>query len=68
MIRCCACRQCFPTLNALELEHELTSGSVPLALKHFDSCACFNDFSCIVWLIHVSIHNFDDQCTFKLFD
>ena len=39
MIRCCDCRHCFgSTSNALELEHKLTSRSVPLVLKHFDSC------------------------------
>ncbi|KAL5515522.1 hypothetical protein EMCRGX_G000699 [Ephydatia muelleri] len=45
MIHCCACRQGASTPNALESEHKLTSGSVPLALKHFNSCACFNDHS-----------------------
>ena len=58
MIRCCACRQCFHP-ECIGVGTRTDKWKCPTCTeKHFDSCACFNDFSCIVLLIHVSIHNY----------
>ena len=47
MIRCCACRHCFhPECIGVGTQTDKWK-CLPL-LKHFDSCACFTDYSCLM--------------------